>query len=168
MCGIAGVAYADGKRPVDQAMLAGMAGLMMHRGPDSDGYFSAPGVGFAVRRLSIIDLAGGDQPIANDDGTLTLICKGEIYNDTFPSGSALASSRCGSSNRSPDQPQGALPQIGALRPALTTDRSTRLVWTRPASPSLAKLAPHLRLPIQNRSVQLDAVKVVKRYLASRK
>lgn len=88
--------------------------------------------------------------------------------DTFPSGSALASSRCGSSNRSPDQPQGALPQIGALRPALTTDRSTRLVCTRPASPSLAKLAPHLRLPIQNRSVQLDAVKMVKRYLASLK
>lgn len=85
--------------------------------------------------------------------------------DSVAWGYALASSRCGSSNRSPDQPQGALPQIGALRPALATDRSTRLVWTRPASPSLAKLAPHLRLPIQNRSVQLDAVKMVKHYLA---
>jgi asparagine synthase (glutamine-hydrolysing) len=80
MCGIAGVVYVDGTRPVDPAVLAGMAGLMVHRGPDSDGYFQAPGVGFAFRRLSIIDLAGGNQPIANEDGTLTLICNGEIYN----------------------------------------------------------------------------------------
>src|SRR5262245_58461180 len=80
MCGIAGVAYADGTRPPSQAMLAGMAGLMVHRGPDSDGFYSVPGVGFAFRRLSIIDLAGGDQPISNEDGTLTLICNGEIYN----------------------------------------------------------------------------------------
>ncbi|MGF1608581.1 MAG: asparagine synthase (glutamine-hydrolyzing) [Kiloniellales bacterium] len=80
MCGIAGVAYADGTRPVERALLAGMAGLMVHRGPDSDGYYSAPGIGFAFRRLSIIDLEGGDQPIANEDGSIVLICNGEIYN----------------------------------------------------------------------------------------
>ncbi len=80
MCGIAGIAYADGTQVADEAMLAGMAGLMVHRGPDSDGFYSAPGVGFAFRRLSIIDLAGGDQPISNEDGSLTLICNGEIYN----------------------------------------------------------------------------------------
>jgi len=61
-------------------MLAGMATLLRHRGPDSDGFFQSPGVGLAFRRLSIIDLAGGDQPIANEDGTVTLVCNGEIYN----------------------------------------------------------------------------------------
>ena len=57
-----------------------MAGALRHRGPDDEGYFTAPGVGLAMRRLSIVDLAGSHQPIANEDGTIQVIFNGEIYN----------------------------------------------------------------------------------------
>ncbi len=80
MCGICGVAFADPSRRVDGDLLRRMTEVIRHRGPDSDGFLSEPGVGLGVRRLSIIDLETGDQPISNEDGTLTLICNGEIYN----------------------------------------------------------------------------------------
>ncbi len=80
MCGICGVAYSEREHPVDPAMLAHMTLLLAHRGPDSDGFFLRPGIGLGFRRLSIIDLDTGDQPIDNEDRTLTLVCNGEIYN----------------------------------------------------------------------------------------
>jgi asparagine synthase (glutamine-hydrolysing) len=57
-----------------------MSATLVHRGPDSDGAFVADGIGLAARRLSIIDLAAGDQPIANEDGTVVVVQNGEIYN----------------------------------------------------------------------------------------
>src|SRR5437870_4554319 len=57
-----------------------MSATLVHRGPDSDGSFVDGGVGLAARRLSIIDLEGGDQPIANEDGTIHVVQNGEIYN----------------------------------------------------------------------------------------
>ena len=57
-----------------------MAEVMAHRGPDSRGTHAAPGVGLAVSRLSIIDVEGGDQPISSEDGAVTVVCNGEIYN----------------------------------------------------------------------------------------
>ena len=57
-----------------------MSATLVHRGPDSDGTFVDGGVALAARRLAIIDLAGGDQPIANEDGTCTVVQNGEIYN----------------------------------------------------------------------------------------
>jgi asparagine synthase (glutamine-hydrolysing) len=57
-----------------------MGDAIAHRGPDAEGFWSEPGVGLVHRRLSIIDLAGGDQPIANEDGTLQVVFNGEIYN----------------------------------------------------------------------------------------
>jgi asparagine synthase (glutamine-hydrolysing) len=57
-----------------------MSATLRHRGPDSDGVFVDDGIGLAARRLAIIDLAGGDQPIANEDGTCTVVQNGEIYN----------------------------------------------------------------------------------------
>ncbi|MGH7799093.1 MAG: asparagine synthase (glutamine-hydrolyzing) [Thermodesulfobacteriota bacterium] len=80
MCGICGVVYSHPERPVDRNMLRHMTDILSHRGPDRDGYFIAPGVGFGVRRLSIIDLETGDQPISNEDETVTVVCNGEIYN----------------------------------------------------------------------------------------
>jgi asparagine synthase (glutamine-hydrolysing) len=80
MCGICGVVPADPTAPVDAALLAGMSGLLAHRGPDGAGAFRAPGVGLAVRRLAINDLVTGDQPISGEDGTITVACNGEIYN----------------------------------------------------------------------------------------
>jgi len=57
-----------------------MTDMLVHRGPDGDGYFIEPGVGLGFRRLSIIDLHSGDQPMSNEDGSVTVVCNGEIYN----------------------------------------------------------------------------------------
>lgn len=80
MCGIAGMAFVDPARAPDAATLARMADIIRHRGPDGDGFHSAPGVGLAFRRLAIIDLATGGQPIANEDGSVVVVCNGEVYN----------------------------------------------------------------------------------------
>ncbi|MFN2119435.1 MAG: asparagine synthase (glutamine-hydrolyzing), partial [Anaerolineales bacterium] len=79
MCGICGIAYAD-QRPGDRGLLREMNAAMRHRGPDSEGMFSAAGVGLGIRRLAIIDVAGGDQPISNEDGSIWIVLNGEIYN----------------------------------------------------------------------------------------
>lgn len=78
MCGIGG--YLTFGAPPEQATLQAMADRMIHRGPDADGFFLDENLGFAFRRLGIIDLAGGDQPLYNEDRSLVLICNGEIYN----------------------------------------------------------------------------------------
>src|SRR5512147_997606 len=75
MCGICGVSG-----EVDMATLGRMAASIAHRGPDDSGFHSAEGIGLGVRRLSIIDVAGGHQPISNEDGTVTVAFNGEIYN----------------------------------------------------------------------------------------
>src|ERR1051325_2278121 len=78
MCGICGTAAP--RRAADPERLAAMSAPLVHRGPDSDGVFLEGGVGLAARRLSIIDLDTGDQPIANEDGTVVVVQNGEIYN----------------------------------------------------------------------------------------
>src|SRR5688572_12304381 len=80
MCGIAGVLYADSRRPVQGEILRALGDSIAHRGPDADGSWSEPGIGLVHRRLSIIDLAGGDQPIANEDESIQVVFNGEIYN----------------------------------------------------------------------------------------
>jgi len=80
MCGIAGVLYRDPHRPVEQEVLKAMADAIAHRGPDDEGYYSEPGVGLAHRRLSIIDLQGGRQPLGSEDGQVQVVFNGEIYN----------------------------------------------------------------------------------------
>src|SRR5438094_4596738 len=79
MCGIAG--YVSSREGSDPSSLLGpMANAMRHRGPDDEGYFQEPGVGLAVRRLSIVDLVCGGQPISNEDGAIHVVFNGEIYN----------------------------------------------------------------------------------------
>src|SRR5688572_26466553 len=80
MCGIAGRFNYDPSHPVDTDVLASMTDAVAHRGPDSAGYFQAPGIGLGHRRLSIIDLATGDQPLGNEDGRVQVVFNGEIYN----------------------------------------------------------------------------------------
>jgi asparagine synthase (glutamine-hydrolysing) len=80
MCGFAGYLDLRGERPADARLLRRMSDRLVHRGPDSSGYFTDGSAGLAFRRLSIIDLAGGDQPIYSEDGSLVLVCNGEIYN----------------------------------------------------------------------------------------
>jgi asparagine synthase (glutamine-hydrolysing) len=79
MCGIAGILGLDGA-PVAEHELRRMCDAMSHRGPDDDGFFQAEGIGLAMRRLSIIDLATGKQPVHNEDASVWAVFNGEIYN----------------------------------------------------------------------------------------
>src|SRR5262245_46400277 len=80
MCGIAGVVYAAPHRPVSAEVLGAMGASIAHRGPDAEGIWREPGIGLVHRRLSILDLEGGNQPIGNEDGSIQVIFNGEIYN----------------------------------------------------------------------------------------
>jgi asparagine synthase (glutamine-hydrolysing) len=80
MCGICGRLDFALERPFGDDATRAMAAVMRHRGPDDDGVFTRPGVALAMRRLSIIDLAGGHQPIGNEDGSVQVVFNGEIYN----------------------------------------------------------------------------------------
>jgi asparagine synthase (glutamine-hydrolysing) len=80
VCGIAGFAGISTGRDLPRARLERMCDAIYHRGPDSAGYFLQPGIAMGMRRLSIIDVQGGQQPICNEDGTVTVVFNGEIYN----------------------------------------------------------------------------------------
>ena len=80
MCGIAGIFHPELPKPIDPARLHAMADAQAHRGPDGSGVWTAPGIGLAHRRLAIIDLGGGAQPMLSADGALALSFNGEIYN----------------------------------------------------------------------------------------
>jgi len=80
MCGIAGILRFDG-RPVRAEEIGSMIGSIRHRGPDDEGLFVEGGVGFGMRRLSIVDLSPtGHQPLFNEDGSVAVVFNGEIYN----------------------------------------------------------------------------------------
>ncbi|MCA9060389.1 MAG: asparagine synthetase B, partial [Planctomycetaceae bacterium] len=80
MCGIAGVLYDDHQRTVDAELLRAMGAAIRHRGPDGQGTFRAGPVGLVHQRLAIIDLAGGHQPMSNEDESVQVVFNGEIYN----------------------------------------------------------------------------------------
>jgi asparagine synthase (glutamine-hydrolysing) len=80
MCGIVGIVERDAARAVDPVVLDRMVRTLSHRGPDEEGRVIVPGTGLAMRRLSIVDLAGGQQPFANEDGSIHVVGNGEIYN----------------------------------------------------------------------------------------
>lgn len=80
MCGICGVVSRNNEMPVRETLLCHMNDTMQHRGPDDAGHYLDQQAGLAMRRLSIVDLATGDQPIANEDGSIWIVFNGEIYN----------------------------------------------------------------------------------------
>jgi asparagine synthase (glutamine-hydrolysing) len=81
MCGIAGIGAADPRRtPLEPEALRAMTTAIEHRGPDEDGHLLEPGVALGMRRLSVIDPAGSPQPVASEDGEVTAVFNGEIYN----------------------------------------------------------------------------------------
>ena len=82
MCGIAGILNTETGPPADEAIIHRMCQSIVHRGPDDEGKYVKGNVGLGMRRLSIIDLAGGHQPIHNEDKTVWVVFNGEIYN--FP------------------------------------------------------------------------------------
>src|SRR5665648_956772 len=80
MCGICGMAVAGRGAEADLEAVQRMNARLAHRGPDSEGAFHDGGVALAMRRLSIIDLERGDQPISSEDGGVTVVQNGELYN----------------------------------------------------------------------------------------
>jgi asparagine synthase (glutamine-hydrolysing) len=80
MCGICGISNYGNDAPVDESTLRRMTAAMTHRGPDDDGFHVDGSTALGMRRLSIIDLAGGAQPVTNEDGTIWVVSNGEIYN----------------------------------------------------------------------------------------
>src|SRR6059058_4530722 len=83
MCGITGWATIDADAPAEEGaaeLLRSMCARMVHRGPDSEGVIVAPGVALGMRRLAIIDLQTGEQPVADESGQVSVVLNGEIYN----------------------------------------------------------------------------------------
>ncbi|HKM84435.1 MAG TPA: XrtA/PEP-CTERM system amidotransferase [Candidatus Acidoferrum sp.] len=80
MCGICGIFEYERRTDIPDEVVHRMNQTMVHRGPDDGGLFIGPGIGLGHRRLSIIDLAGGHQPMSNEDGTIWVLLNGEIYN----------------------------------------------------------------------------------------
>ena len=91
MCGITGAIWTDPQKSLDDATLRRMTEVLRHRGPDDEGFYTSewrisapdqatPGVAMGFRRLSIIDLTTGHQPLSNEDGSVWIVFNGEIYN----------------------------------------------------------------------------------------
>ncbi|MDP7238688.1 MAG: asparagine synthetase B, partial [Candidatus Latescibacteria bacterium] len=80
MCGICGIVNLDRENHVKYTQIKRMCDALVHRGPDDDGIFVKDNVGIGMRRLSIIDLVTGNQPISNEDDTIRVVFNGEIYN----------------------------------------------------------------------------------------
>src|SRR5277367_5565174 len=80
MCGICGIFEPGRDTAIDPTRIRAMADTIRHRGPDDEGCYTAPGIGLGHRRLSIIDVKGGHQPLYNEDETVAITYNGEIYN----------------------------------------------------------------------------------------
>ena len=80
MCGISGIYHFDKEKTVDIKQLKRMTEILRHRGPDGEGIYVKQNIGLGHRRLSIIDLSTGDQPMFNEDKSIALVLNGEIYN----------------------------------------------------------------------------------------
>jgi asparagine synthase (glutamine-hydrolysing) len=91
MCGIAGILDLRGRREPDRGALERMTERIFHRGPDEDGYLSAPGIAIGMRRLSIVGLADGQQPIYNEDRTVAVMYNGELFD--YPEQRAILESK---------------------------------------------------------------------------
>src|SRR4051794_20901455 len=79
MCGIAGIIDLAGERVVPEDVTRRMIRAILHRGPDEEGYFKRPGVVLGSRRLSIVGLADGQQPVSNEDGNVSVVFNGELF-----------------------------------------------------------------------------------------
>ena len=79
MCGIAGIIDLVGQRPAPEGVVQRMARALTHRGPDEEGFLEQPGISLASRRLSIVDLADGQQPMTNEDRSVFVVFNGELF-----------------------------------------------------------------------------------------
>src|SRR6185369_11106202 len=79
-CGLVAIFDSRGRREIDRRLLQAMNDAVAHRGPDGEGFHHGPGIGLGHRRLAIIDVSGGHQPLYNEDGSVGVVYYGEIYN----------------------------------------------------------------------------------------
>jgi len=79
MCGIAGIIDLIGQRSAPEGVVQRMARAITHRGPDEEGFLEQPGISLASRRLSIVDLADGQQPMTNEDRSVFVVFNGELF-----------------------------------------------------------------------------------------
>src|SRR5271155_2987395 len=79
MCGIAGIMDLTGERAVPEGLVRRMTQAIIHRGPDEEGYFLRPGVVLGSRRLSIVGLSDGQQPVSNEDRSVSVVFNGELF-----------------------------------------------------------------------------------------
>lgn len=94
MCGICGFAAKNIDVVPDAGCIATMTARLTHRGPDDSGLLMRPGIGLGFRRLSIIGVDSGAQPMRNEDGTVALVCNGEIYNHRELASTLMARGHC--------------------------------------------------------------------------
>src|SRR5579862_9596692 len=94
MCGICGIFEPGRESAMELTRVKAMADTLRHRGPDDEGFYTAPGIGLGHRRLSIIDVNGGHQPLSNEDGTIWIAFNGEIYNFEELNRRYLSSGHC--------------------------------------------------------------------------
>src|SRR5437867_9019877 len=80
MCGIVGILSLDPLGRADASRLKAMRDVLRHRGPDGEGAFVEGAIGLGHRRLAIVDVGGGAQPMCNEDGSIWIVCNGEVYN----------------------------------------------------------------------------------------
>ena len=105
MCGIVGLFHPQDASVPEQGRLRRMANAIRHRGPDGDGFHCEPHVGFGHRRLAIVDLAGGAQPMATHDGEVIVTFNGEIYNHAALRQTLEAAGLAGVGRRCPRTPR---------------------------------------------------------------
>ncbi len=115
MCGISGIVQFSRDGQVDTGILRRMCAAMLHRGPDDEGIYTDGRVGLGMRRLSIVDLATGHQPISNEDGTLWIVFNGEIYNHRELREQLLA---CGHRYRTQQRHRDYRPSVRGIRKRL--------------------------------------------------
>lgn len=125
MCGITGF-VSDGSEESKRAVLRDMTDAIIHRGPDCEGLHVDAHAALGFRRLSIIDLEGGDQPIYNEDGTLVITFNGEIYNYRPLREELIAAGHAFRTNADTEVLLHGYEQWGGGRPFITDPRHVRL------------------------------------------
>jgi asparagine synthase (glutamine-hydrolysing) len=133
VCGICGVIQLDGApRPVvEQAVLERMTDALRHRGPDDRGFHFEPGVAIGVRRLSIVDVTGGHQPVSNEDGTVWAAQNGELYNHARVRSDLLAQGHAFTSRCDTEILPHLYEHVGDSLPSYINGKFAFVVWDRP-------------------------------------
>ncbi len=131
MCGICGIIHDDPARAVQRDHLARMNRTMVHRGPDDEGFYLGRGAGLGMRRLSIIDVSGGHQPMASESGKIQAVCNGEIYNFQEIRDELIGKGHAFHSRSDSEVLPHLYEEVGALLPTKLNGMFGLAVWDEP-------------------------------------